>query len=503
MLTINPLTWVDSYKISHFSMLQKGTEFVYSNQTARTSKYLPVDKSIYDEKTIFFGLQHFIKEFLIETFNRDFFHKPKEEVMTAFKRRIDAYLGKDAIDMKRFEDLHNLGYLPISIKALPEGAAVPYRVPYLTIINTDSRFAWLTNYLETILSCELWKACYIATISRELKRVCKIYADKTAGNYNHLPFQLHGFEFRGMSGRHDAAICGAAFLLNSCGTDTIPAVDFLEKYYGADATKEFIACSVPASEHSCTSLGSAVESELEFFRKAITEYYPTGIVSLVADTYDFFRVITEFATILKQDILNRTPNSLGLAKVVFRPDSGDQVKVICGDPDAPIGSPEYKGAVECLWDVFGGTKSEKGYNILHERCGLILGDGCTQPIIQGILSGLEKKGFASNNIVFGIGSYLLNMASRDSIGAAQKATWAQVNGVGYDLFKEPKTDQGGMKKSAKGLLRVDLVNGDYVLTDQCTREQEQGGELKEVFRDGKLLIETNLKEIRARIDSSL
>ena len=493
----------DGYKISHEGFQPEGTEYIYSNQTARTSRYLQVDKEIYDEKTVFFSLQHYIVEFLINTYNKDFFNRPKAEVISLLKRQFDAYLGKGAVDMTRFEDLHDLGYLPISIKALPEGAAVPYKVPYFTIKNTHPKFAWLTNYLETITSCEVWKPCYVATLTRELKRVCKIYADKTVGNYNHLPFQLHGFEFRGMSGRFDAAICGAAFLLNSSGTDTLPAIPLLEYYYKANVEKELVACSVPASEHAVSSIGTAVRSELEFFRDAITKYYPTGIVSLVSDTYDYFRVITEYATLLKEDILNRKVNEIGLAKVVFRPDSGDQVDIIVGDLNAPVGSPQYKGTIECLWDVFGGTINEKGYKELNPRVGAILGDGCTQPIIQRILEGLAKKGFASNNIVFGIGSFSLNFCSRDSIGAAQKATWTQVNGKAYNIFKDPITDTNKMKKSAKGLLRVDLVNGEYVLKDQCTQEEEAGGELKEVFRDGKLLIEQSLSEIRARVAASL
>jgi nicotinamide phosphoribosyltransferase len=219
---------------------------------------------------------------------------------------------------------------------------------------------------------------------------------------------------------------------------------------------------------------------------------------LVSDTYDFFKVVTEFATELKEDILNRQPNELGLAKVVFRPDSGNPVDVVCGNPKADVGTPEYKGAVECLWEIFGGTISHKGYKVLHERVGLIYGDSCTQPIIYQILKRLKEKGFASSNIVFGVGSYSMNYATRDSLGIAQKATWAQVNGTGYDLYKDPKTDDG-MKKSAKGLLRVDMKDGEYVLKDQCTKEEEEGGELKTVFENGQLLVEQSLTEIRERV----
>lgn len=502
-MKIIPLTQADAYKVSHEGFQPDGTEYIYSNQTARTGRYLNVDKMIYDNKTVLFGLQVFCKEFLIDEFNQNFFSQPKAQIIAQIKRRFDSYFGKDKVSMKRYEDLHDLGYLPIRIKALPEGAAVPYGVPYFTIVNTNEKFAWLTNYLETVLSCEVWKPCYVATLMRELHRVCKTYADETVGNYNHIPFQLHGFEFRGMSGRHDAAVCAAAFLLFSCGTDTIPAVDVIEQYYNTDATKEFIACSVPASEHAVSSIGTAVFSELNFYRDAITKKYPTGIVSLVSDTYDYFKVITEYATILKDDILNRQPDSLGLVKTVFRPDSGDQVDIICGDINAPVGSPQYKGTIECLWDIFGGTVNAKGYKELNPKVGAILGDGCTQSIIIKIFERLKSKGFAANNIVFGIGSFSLNMASRDSIGAAQKATWAQVNGVGYDLFKDPVTDTTKMKKSAKGLLRVDLVNGEYKLKDQCTKEEEGGGELVTVFQNGSMVVEHKYSDIRSRAQKSV
>jgi nicotinamide phosphoribosyltransferase len=477
------------------------TEYLYSNLTPRTFKYMPLMPEYYDGKAVWFGLQYFIKDYLINDWNECFFNKPKDEVIRKFKRRLDTFLGKDSVCVKKFEQLHDLRYLPIKIKALPEGVSVPMKVPFFTIINTHPDFAWLTNYLETVMSCELWKPCYTATLTKSYRRLVNEFADETVGNRNHTMFQLHGFEFRGMSGRHDAAISGAGLLLNSHGTDTVPAIDLIEEFYNANAETEFIAASVPASEHAVTSLGTSVGSEIDFFRDAITKFYPTGIVSLVSDTFDLFKVLTEFVTILKDDILNRKPNELGLAKVVFRPDSGNPADIVCGDLTAPIGSPEYKGAVECLWDVFGGTVSEKGYKVLHERVGIIYGDACVQSVIFEILTRLKEKGFASSNIVFGVGSFSMNYATRDSLGIAQKATWAQVSGKGYDLYKEPKTDDG-MKKSAKGLLRVDLVDGEYVLKDQCTKEESAGGELVSVFEDGKILVEHKFSEIRERVANS-
>jgi nicotinamide phosphoribosyltransferase len=572
------LTQSDAYKLSHHGFMDPDTEYIYANMTPRSSKYLPVIKEFFDDKAVLFGLQHFIIDFLINEFNDTFFNRPKDQVIKKFKRRCDTYLGKNNIDMKRFEELHDLGYLPIRIKALPEGSRVNIKIPFFTVINTHPNFAWLTNYLETIISCETWKPITTATIAYEFRKMFDKFAMETVGNTDGVCFQGHGFEFRGMSGRHDAAISGAGFVLSFTGTDTIPAIDLLEDYYNADAEKELIAASVPASEHSVSSLGTSLTGELEFFRDAITKHYPTGIVSLVSDTYDYFRVITEYATELKDDILNRQPNELGLAKVVFRPDSGDPVEIVCGirildlsdkvnledakaymldrihdtiSSETPHGergvdeasehfrfdgkvylikvgvdwnrydkqyyyidgseilscdevelTPQQKGSVECLWDIFGGTVSDLGYKTLNQRVGLIYGDSITQQRAFDILTRLKEKGFASNNIVFGVGSYTLNLISRDCLGMAIKATWAQVKGVGYDIYKDPITDDG-MKKSAKGLLRVDKVNGEFVLKDQCTPEEEAGGELKTVFENGKLIIDQTLSEIRARLAENL
>lgn len=536
------ITNTDAYKLSHKGFMDEGTEFIYSNMTPRSSKYMPVLHNRFDDKIVWFGLQYFIKDYLMDEWDRKFFSKPKDKVIKKYKRIFDNYLGQDAVDMAHFEALHHLGYLPIEIKSLPEGSRVNIKVPFFTIKNTKPAFAWITNYLETVMSCELWKPSTVATIIREYRELANAYAIKTTGSTLGTEFQIHGFEFRGMSGRHDAAICAAGFLLSSNGTDTVPAIELLEDYYNADGDEEFIAASVPASEHSIACLGTAVKGELESFRKWITQDYPTGIVSLVSDTYDFWEVITTFAEDLKDDILARPKNDLGLSKVVFRPDSGNPTDIICGlsfetvsdalnlnyMPEEDVvycedtkqyykvtdttdengfkweyslenlTTAEVKGAVECLWDIFGGTVTEQGYRLLDEHVGLIYGDSITLTRANEIFERLENKGFASTNVVFGVGSYTSQMITRDSAGMAVKATWAQVYEEGYDLFKDPITDDG-IKKSAKGLLRVEKEGEDYVLYDQQTPEQEQQGELQTVFKNGVLYKETSLAAIRERL----
>lgn len=492
-IKINPLNAIDFYKADHRRQYPVGTEYVYANFTPRSSRLAKMLPD-FDDKIVFFGLQGFIKHFLIETWNEGFFNQPKAKVVAAYKRRMDNSLGEGAVPVEHIEALHDLGYLPLKIKALEEGSRVNIKVPVLTIINTDPNFFWLTNYIETVLSAELWKSCTTASIAYEYKRLLTQYAEKTGAPLDFVAVQGHDFSSRGMSGIYDAAQSGVGHLTSFIGTDSVASIDYAEEYYNATGV---VGVSVPATEHSVMCMGSE-ESEIETFRRLICELYPAGVVSIVSDTWDFWRVITEFSVELKAEILKRQPNALGLAKVVFRPDSGNPVKIICGDPDAERDSPAYKGAVQCLWEIFGGTETAQGYKVLNERVGLIYGDSITLERAQNILKGLEAKGFASNNLVFGIGSYTYNYLTRDTFGFAVKATWGQVNGVGRELFKDPMTDSG-VKKSAKGLLRVEQTNNGFELFDQQSFEQENMGVLQTVFENGQLLRECSLDQIRERL----
>lgn len=525
----------DAYKVSHKGFLEKCTEIIYSNFTPRSDTYMPVLRRIWEPKIVLFGMQGFIQEFLIEKFNKEFFNVDKDKAVKRLKRRFDTFFGKGKVDTHHFEQFHDLGFLPVVIKALPEGSRVNIKVPFFTIRNTDKRFAWLTNYLETLLSTELWKPSTIATIAYEYRKLCDQYAMETVGHTGGVEFQCHDFSMRGMSGIEDAKKGGAGHLLSFKGTDTLPAIDYIEDFYGADAEKEFIGTSVPASEHSIASLGYAVRGELESFRKWITEDYPVGIVSLVSDTTDYWKVITEYAKSLKEEILARTADENGMCKVVFRPDSGNPADIICGVKfedfshienlkdafqrvlinintykkgmtffkhgtsfyevyengpcyDYKIVEDEriVKGSIELLWETFGGTITDKGYKLLDSHVGLIYGDSITLEVADDIMARLKAKGFASTNVVLGIGSYTYNYLTRDSAGMAMKATYASVGGEDVVLEKNPVTDSG-TKKSAKGLLRVEKEGNDFKLFDNQTWDQESEGELDIVFCDGELV----------------
>lgn len=491
-MRIQPLHATDFYKTGHRAQYPAGTEMVYSNFTCRSDGWASMLPD-FDHRTVVFGLQGICQWLLIDLWNREFFQKPRSEVVAQYARRLESSLGLKDVDVSHISDLHDLGYLPVLIKALPEGSRVNIRVPHFTIRNTHPDFAWVTNYLETQLSAEMWKIITSSTVAYEYRRLFDHYAKITGSPAAFVPWQGHDFSMRGMSGIHDATQSGAGHLLSFTGTDTVSAIDYLESYYGAAAT--FVGGSVPATEHSVMCMGGC-EDERATFRRLLTETYPTGIVSIVSDTWDFWSVMTDLVTALRSEILARP------GKAVFRPDSGDPVKIIVGDADAPEGSPARKGAVQCLWEVFGGTVTQTGHRLLDEHVGLIYGDSITLDRAQAILSGLEAKGFASSNMVFGIGSFTYQHVTRDTFGTAIKATFGVVNGEDRELFKDPKTDSG-VKKSARGLLRVVQTNSGYELHDRQTWEQEGQGCFEEVFRDSKMRRMQALADIRERLHPSV
>lgn len=539
-MKLNILNFIDFYKADHRRQYPEGTELVYSNFTPRSDRLYGGTK-FFDGKVVNVGVEGMCKWLLQEAFNEGFFCIPKEEAVRAYKRRMDNALGPDAIPVDHIEALHDLGYLPLQVKALPEGAKSPMKVPVMTVCNTIPEFYWLVNYLETVMSNSLWKLMTTATIASEYRAILEHYYEKTGAPKELIEIACHDFSARGMCGAIDASVSGMGHLLSFSGTDTVSAIDYAENYYGANSDEELVGCSVPATEHSVMCMGTK-EDEVETFRRLITDLYPSGIVSIVSDTWDFWKVITEYTMELKEEILNRQPNALGLCKTVFRPDSGDPVKILTGyikgshpsngdgevyrnmggkwfladdwvsneyddywlkSGATEIKEHEVKGAVECLWDIFGGTKTDKGYKMLDDKVGLIYGDSITRERAIAILDRLEKKGFAASNVVFGVGSYTYQYMTRDTLGFAMKATYGEVNGEPREIFKDPVTDSG-TKKSAKGLMMVQRDDqGEYFMVDSVDPIIETMGELETVFLNGEVVRETPLSEIRKRVRGEL
>lgn len=863
----------DGYKLSHGKMYADGTTKVYSNLTPRTDRIFRKNCTpFYDGKLVWVGAQGAVQE--IKEMWDEFFASPKEKVVGRFARRMAGYLGGYEPAVEAISALHDVGYLPLTFKSLPEGSKVSFSIPVLTVTNTLPQFYWLTNYLETVISDLTWKTATNATIAAEYKAICKHYAGLTGTDDFTVSIQCHDFSMRGMSGIEDSARSGFGHLIQFIGTDTLPAMDYAEDYYDADPNS-LIAISVPATEHAVATsniLGiehkndwpagcdSKIASETMFMYDLITRKFPTGIVSYVADSFDFWAVLTDILPALKDVIMAREASAVAPGKLVIRPDcysedtsiltpdgwkqfcelkeddlvaqvtdsgeygfvkplkivnqeyvgkmhhfkdhhgkvdllvtpnhrmvleqkgkerivyaeklkmrgnseqkmfrsakatgqttkltdlerlkiafqadgsfvtkqdtcirfsfskarkitrmrellnragysyneynlsdgkvefniklaasnfqkdfdwvvfdqldsnwacefidelshwdssvrnegrfkfdtttesvinkveliaiaagkgvlisetednrkehfskvytahimdnnsvggqswtnevvdysgrvycvtvpsgkvlvkrngctmvsgnSGDPVKVVCGmdytsyeealdkwvdydelpdcrydvlekdgkfyrfETDATyypdwttdhnitlkeeVDLCEVKGAVQLLWETFGGTTTDKGYKLLDSHIGLIYGDSITTKRAEEILRRLVEKGFASGNVVFGVGSYTYQCNTRDTFGFAVKATYTEVGEEKIAIFKDPKTDS--KKKSAKGLLCVHREeNGEFVLQDDVSIETESSemNWLQPIFKDGEFVKRTTLQEIRDRLN---
>lgn len=554
---INPfLYWTDSYKLSHILFETEGVSEIYSNLTPRFDHYLRnMLGKHYDGKVVVFGIQWMVIRLHLMA-KKGFFDRPKAEAIQEMKDVLGPYIGQEKFD--QFEALHDLGYLPIEIKALDEGTLVDIGTPVFTIRNTHPEFEWLPNFLETGISMDMWKQLTVATIARTYRLISDDFAIRTIGSTAGVEFQNHDFSSRGQSGFESCAINGAAFLLSSCGTDNVASLWAVKTFYNAKNDHRLLAGSVPAGEHSVTTSGilteqerkaaigetiSLEEAEFLYAKKLLTERFPTGIMSYVADSYDYWTFITVILPRLKDVIMARD------GKFVVRGDSGNPVHVIAGYRFASIGyssevsDREVNGEISDLFDtgieairmngkywkilseggkanglieiseaealgtiaslhaIFGGTENTQGFIELDSHIGMIYGDGITVQRSEEILTRLEEAGFASTNIVFGVGSYSLNMISRDHLGMAIKATntIVDIHGKQVDkpIYKDPKTDSS--KKSAKGLMTVVEKDGKLIFIDTVSRELEKGGLLTTVYKDGELFKFVDLYQIREKL----
>ena len=479
------ITLCDGYKLDHRRQYPAGTEYVYSNLTARSSRVEGV------RHVTFFGLQYFLQRYLMQSALKTFFHQPRTKLISKYQRLLDGYLGPNPIGTDHIAALHELGYIPLQFWALPEGTSVPLRVPMVTWENTHPDFFWVTNYIETLLSACLWMPCTSATTAKRYRRILDAHAAQS-GDPAFVDWQAHDFSFRGMGSPEVAAMSGLAHLIYFTGTDCVPALQLAEDYYDHDG---IAGGSVAATEHAVMCAGSQ-ECELETFER-ILHLYPSGIVSVVSDTWDLWKVLTEILPALRERILARE------GKLVIRPDSGDPADILCGpllwhQPSTVQG----KGVVESLWDIFGGTTNDRGYRVLDSHIGTIYGDSITVERAKDIGERLMAKGFASTNVVYGVGSFTYQYTTRDTYGMAIKATWAKVNGEERMLFKSPVTDDG-TKRSAKGRMCVRRVDGELRCLDGLTSDQVfQDDLLEPVWRDGSFIRRQTLTEIRALASSS-
>lgn len=484
-MEFNPIFYIDFYKVGHVDQYPDGTKQLWVNFTPRSTR---VEGS---KGVIFAGLQLFIEEVLINQFNRNFFQRPWDEIEQEYVSVIHNTLGLEHPRTDHIKALHELGRFPIDIYALPEGTFVPFGVPAMVLTNNDPRFFWLPNYLETMMSNYLWPVCTSATTAKDYRTIF-LKAAKRANeqDYGFVDWMGHDFSYRGLMGTDAAILSGIGHLMSFNGTDTIPTILAANRYYNAGLN---CGGSVPATEHSVMCAGGK-DTEFETFKRLITKTYPTGIVSIVSDTWDLWKVLTNYVPRLKNEIHSRQ------GKVVIRPDSGDPVKILTGDPDAPFSSNERIGALRLLYEALGGVWDSKGGNKTKiNNAGLIYGDSITKQRAEEILERADEQGFSPYNFVFGIGSYTYQYVTRDTYNFAFKATAVRrENGIVEEIFKDPVTDNAH-KKSHRGIpvARRNRM-GDLYVSETTYPEALDNCEFIKIF-DGSIQISYGFDYVRKTV----
>lgn len=482
-MSISPLLLLDFYKTTHHEQYPEGLTKLVSYFTPRMSRLAE------ENKLISFGAQAFVKEYLIEYFNQNFWNQSLSDIVTEYDRILSHTLGPGSYDVQKVIDLYNLGYLPLEIKAVPEGTRVPMKVPMIEISNTHPDFAWLVNTIESLMSAELWHPMVSANVGYRYRQIVNKYYDISVEDNVPRNRALGDFSFRGQESLASAVKSSAAFCLSFVNTATVPAIPYLEDMYNCNCTKEEVAFGSISTEHSVMCSNYSVDGdEISFVRRLLTEIYPHHSFSMVSDSYDYWNLVDVILPALKDEILNHD------GALLIRGDSGNPVEIVTE-------------TVFHLWKTFGGTINSKGYKVLNPKVKAIYGDSITPKRCELIYKCLIEHGFACNNVALGVGSFSMQCAevddtlqpfTRDTYGIAVKSTYGIVNGKEIQIFKNPKTDSENFKKSQKGMCRVYRdAKGQICYEDELNDAALNDENLLEpIFRDGKIVKEYTLKEVR-------
>lgn len=489
LYNINPMLLIDFYKAVHAEMLPAKITKSVSYFTPRMSRVRMWNK------VVMFGLQGFVKTYLIDYFNERFFERPIDEVISEYERIMDASLGKGVYGLQKIKDLHALGYLPIEIWALPEGTKVPMHVPMFCITNTHDDFAWLPQALESLISAEAWHPMLVATVGATYRDIVNKFYDETCDDSVSRNKALGSFDFRGEECTDSAIKAAAGWCLSFVNTATVPVIPYLEKLYNCDCTKEPVAFGSPSTEHAVMCSNYAVDGdEVTLLKRLLTEIYPDTSFSAVLDSYDYWNVIDNVLPQIKPEIMAHN------GCMLMRGDSGDCIEVVTK-------------TVFKLWDEFGGTINSKGYKVLDPHVKVIYGDSITIQRCERIYEILKDNGFAASNVALGVGSFsfqcveedrILKPFTRDTFSSCIKATYCEIDHKPYPIFKNPK--EGGFKKSQKGCCLVyKNDNGELCYKDEYTWKEvscNSKQELKAIFRNSELLIDDSLANIRNRLHNN-
>lgn len=454
----NIILVTDSYKHSHYLQYPPETTVVNSYVESRGGKH---------ETVLFFGLQAWLKKLLANPITQ-------ADIDDAAWVCHEHGISFNRAGWQHILDTHG-GYLPLEIEAVPEGMVIPTGNVLVQVRNTDPVCFWLSSFVETSLLRGVWYATTVASISYHAKQTILHALEESSDELAEpiAQFMLHDFGARGVSSEESAALGGLAHLVNFRGTDTMNALLAARQYYG----EPMAAFSVPASEHSTmTSWGQTREAEA--YSNMLRQFKGSNIISIVADSYDVFRAVHEiFGGSLKDQVLE---NAEAGSRLVVRPDSGDPV-------ENPI------AVIKALMENFGSTVNSKNYRVLPDHVRVLQGDGITPDTIKKILSRMLEEDLSAENIVFGMGSGLLQQVTRDTQHFAMKCSAVKVAGEWRDVYKNPITDKG--KASKRGVLALVKIDTGFE-----TRHVDASGEniLRPVYRNGKMLVEDTLEQIRHR-----
>lgn len=456
----NILLNTDSYKLSHYLQYPPSTKYISSYIESRGGEFTDV---------VFFGLQMFIKEYLLIQITHSMIDEAKE---------VYSLHGVpfNETGWRYIVDKHN-GRLPLKIDAIPEGTIVPVRNALVQVVNTDPKCAWLTSFVETALLRAVWYPTTVATQSYACKKIIKDYMSNTADDLTSLDFKLHDFGARGATSEESAGIGGLAHLLNFKGTDTVSALLNAKKYYGEDMA----GFSIPAAEHSTITCWGETQ-EQDAYRNMIVRFGGENkTFAVVSDSYDLYRAIDEiWGQKLRDDVISNG------GTVVIRPDSGDPVTVSVN-------------SIEKLMVVFGYSVNDKGYRVLPDFVRVIQGDGISRFSMEAILEKLKSRKISAENISFGMGGELLQKINRDTLRFAMKASAAEIEGIWVDVYKNPITDQS--KQSKRGRLAVIFDDNGF----KTIRQSELNGRnnlLRTVYKDGDLIVDDSFSVIKERVNNA-
>lgn len=481
---IMPLLLADFYKMTHTLQYSKDITKVVSYYTSRGSRIKSWDKSI------MFGLQAFIQDYFIDYFSDNFFSRPKDEVVNEYNRILKHTLGENNYEVSNIEKLHDLGYLPIEIKAIKEGERVNLKVPMFEVSNTHDEFSWLTNALETLISCNIWHPILSANVGYEYRKIVNKYYDISCDNYVPRNKAIGDFGMRGSESLESAVRTGGAFLLSFLLSATVPSICWLEDNYNCDIEEDEVGFGSPSTEHSVMCSSFAIDGdEITMIKRLLTEVYPNQNFSMVSDSYDYWNLVETILPQCKDEIMAHN------GTILIRGDSGNPIDVVTT-------------TVFKLWEQFGGTVNSKGYKVLDTHVKAIYGDSITPKRAKAIYEILIENGFACNNVALGVGSFSFQCwqneddsfspFTRDTFNSCIKATYCETSdGKEIPIFKDPK--DGGFKKSQKGCCVVYKdSNGEFSYKDEKSFKETQvnENELKTVFKNGKMVKTYSLNDIR-------